>query len=110
MLMETLRIISAEEFKNEILEEKVVVCFSMSWCQPCVAISKILETLSEENKDIKFSKIILDLNEDGGKDIIGQFGIKSVPTIIFFKEGKIVDKKIGVVSKEILLESLLKLG
>ena len=108
--MEHLRIITTEEFKNEILEEKVVVCFSTSFCGPCKVITPILETLGDENKDIKFSKIILDLNEDGGKDLIGQFGIKSVPTIIFFKDGKIVDKKIGVVSREVLLESLLKFG
>jgi thioredoxin 1 len=74
----------------------VIVDFWAEWCGPCRVVSPILEQLSEEFKD---NAIIGKVNVDQNYELSGKFGIKALPTVLFFKNGKIENKQIGAVNK-----------
>lgn len=81
----------------------VVVDFYADWCGPCKVMAPIIEELSEE---FESRAIIgkLDVETDG--DVAGVYGVRQIPTIIFFKNGEVVDKSTGTVSK-IQLEDMI---
>ena len=86
--------INKENFEKEVLEAEglVVLKFYGTWCGPCRMQSAIFSEINEEKyKDIKIAEVDVDTNEQLCKD----FGIMSVPTMIFFKEGAEVDKIVG---------------
>ena len=86
--------INKENFEKEVLEAEglVVLKFYGTWCGPCRMQSAIFSEINEEKyKDIKIAEVDVDTNEQLCKD----FGIMSVPTMIFFKEGAEVDKVVG---------------
>ncbi|BDU50529.1 thioredoxin [Haliovirga abyssi] len=87
-------------FKSEVLdsEKLVIVDFWAEWCMPCRMVAPILEELSEELENVKISK----LNVDEVGEIAAEFGIRSIPTLLFFKGGKIIDKSVGAMPKETL--------
>lgn len=85
-------------FKKEVLEAKlpVLVDFWANWCAPCKMLSPVIEELAKEYKDkIKIGKLDV---EASPKTATG-FGIMSVPTIILFKHGKVMEQLAGVLSK-----------
>ncbi|MDD4289677.1 MAG: thioredoxin [Patescibacteria group bacterium] len=87
-------------FDNFIKENNnVVVDFFADWCGPCKMLSPIIEELSESYKD-KGLKIVK-VNVDEASTIAQKFDIMSIPTIIFFQDGKIKDTIIGLVTKEV---------
>lgn len=67
--------------------ELVIIYFTAKWCCPCKTITPIYERLSLINENKKFLKIDIDDNED----IATKFDIKSIPSFLFFKNGKIID-------------------
>jgi len=97
-----MQIIHANEnnFSNYINEGKVLVDFFANWCGPCKMLSPILEEISEERSEIKIIKIDVDECENLSR----QFGVMSIPTLILFKDGKEIDKKIGFTSKDEIIE------
>jgi len=102
--------INDSSFKKEIEEQKGVamVDFWAPWCGPCQASAPIVEAVSGEFKDkAKVAK----MNVDDNQETASRLGVMSIPTFIFFKDGKEVDRKIGMQSQEGLksvLEGLLK--
>lgn len=88
-------------FDEEIANRKVLVDFYADWCGPCRMLSPILDEVVEEEK-IKLVKV----NVDNHEDIAKRYGIMSIPTIILFKNGEEVNKNIGLLSKEELIEFL----
>lgn len=85
-------------FKKEVLESEapVLVDFWAHWCGPCKAIAPFIEELAKEYKDkIKVGK----LDVDNNPRIATQYGIMSIPTLIFFKKGKVMDQVTGALSK-----------
>ena len=86
-------------FKAQVLESKepVVLDFWAEWCQPCLAVAPILDELAQDYKGaVKIAKINIDENTDTAVE----YEVRSIPTMILFKDGQIVDVKVGASSKE----------
>ena len=71
----------------------VMVDFWAEWCGPCRAIAPVLEELAVT---------LMKVNVDENPDLAGRYGIRSIPTILFFKQGAIVDRVVGVAPKALL--------
>jgi thioredoxin 1 len=87
---------SFEEFiaKNKLA---VIDCWA-AWCGPCNMLSPIVEQLSGEYTSITFGK----LNVDENRKIPMRFGIMSIPTLLYFKDGKLADKTLGALPRKML--------
>lgn len=98
--------LTEKTFDAEVLQEEkfVVVDFWATWCTPCQMLSPILEETAAERSDIKVCK----LNVDEAPNIAEKYGIMSIPALMFFKDGQLVDESIGVISKDRLLSFLPK--
>ena len=101
--MEVLKI-STESFKKEVLEEnrKVLVDFYADWCGPCKMISPVIEAVAKENDDVKFVKI----NVDEAQELAMEYNIMSIPTLLLIKDGKEVNRTVGLIDKSELIEML----
>lgn len=100
--------VNEKNFADEIEKSKVpvVLDFSATWCGPCQMLKPIFEEMSSKYKDkIKFGAIDIDQSQS----VAVKFGIMSVPTMIFFKDGKEVDRTIGLIPKNKLAEKIDKL-
>ena len=80
-------------------EGLVMVDFWAEWCGPCQAIAPVLEELAEASE----SRVtLMKVNVDENHGLAARYGIQSIPTILFFKEGALVDRVVGVASKAVL--------
>ena len=87
------------EFNNETAKGKVLVDFFATWCGPCKMLSPILEKVASEHEDLT----VLKVDVDEVPDVATQYGIRSIPTLILFEDGKAVDMKLGFMSEESVL-------
>jgi|TARA_R110000751_G_scaffold153898_1_gene258985 thioredoxin 1 len=90
---------------EEIIKSKTptLVDFYATWCGPCKMMSPLLEQVS---KDVGDSARILKIDIDNNRNVAAQYGIRSVPTLILFKEGKQVWRQSGVPPKNLIVESV----
>jgi thioredoxin 1 len=97
--------ITNENFEEEVLKSKglVVVDFAAEWCGPCKRLAPIMTELAK-SYDGKVK--IAHLDVDNAQEIASQFGIMSVPTIVFFKDGKKIKEDVGLVPKQKLEETI----
>ena len=92
--------IKEKEFTDVIKEGKVVVdCFA-TWCGPCKMMGPILEQVSNEVKDTKFYK----LDVDDAEEIARKYGIMSIPTLLFFEDGELKNKAVGLKGKDEIID------
>lgn len=92
--------ITDSNFNDLISKNKtVLVDFWAEWCGPCRMIGPIIEELANEYKG---KAIIGKLDVDSNQESSVKYGVRSIPTILTFKDGEIVDKQVGAVSKETL--------
>ena len=86
----------------------MVLDFWAEWCGPCRMVSPIIDELAQEYEGrVTIGKISVDENDD----VVGRLGIRNIPTVIFFKNGEMVDKIVGATSKDKFkekVENLLK--
>jgi thioredoxin 1 len=90
-----------KNFREKVLEsEKIVlVDFWAQWCGPCLAIAPMIEELS---KEFDGKAVIGKLDVDNNPKIAQDYGIRNIPTLLFFKDGEVVDKQVGAVPKTVL--------
>lgn len=95
-------------FKQEVLESKlpVLIDFWATWCAPCRIIAPIVEELAREfDGKLKVCKLDVDSNQNTAIE----YGIRSIPTLLFFKNGTVVGQIIGAVAKNKIVEQIEKI-
>ena len=99
--MEIMKVTSAN-FEEEVLnsDKTVLIDFYADWCGPCKAYSPIVESVAAENENIKVVKI----NVDNAQDIVIKYQVMSIPTTVVIKDGKEVNRAVGMMSKSDLVE------
>ena len=97
-------ILTAENFEQEVLksDRPVLVDFWAAWCGPCRMLAPTIDELALENDGIKVGKV----NVDEQEELAASFGIMSIPTVLAFKDGKLINQAVGVQSKQALLQLL----
>lgn len=99
------KIFNDSNFEQEVLKSPkvAVVDFWAEWCGPCRIVGPFVEQLAQEYDG---KAVIGKLNVDENPNVSMQYGIRNIPTILFFKNGQIVDKQVGAVPKVVLEQKL----
>lgn len=96
--------INKNNFRNEVLnsEMPVLLDFWAPWCGPCRMVSPIVDEIATERGDIKVGKV----NVDEERELAGQFGVMSIPTLVVIKGGRVVNQMVGARPKSQILAML----
>lgn len=94
-----------DTFQKQVLESKglVVVDFWATWCNPCQMFAPIVDQVAEQ---LEGQVVVGKVETSENPDLAIQYGVESIPTVIFFKDGQEVDRSIGLLPKPILLQKI----
>ena len=95
--------LTTADFKDNIKAGNAIVDFWAPWCGPCRMMAPVFEESSKAHGNIKFAKVDVDAHGE----ISQELGIRSIPTVIFYKDGKEINRFVGAMSKQ-QLESKIK--
>lgn len=98
--------LNSGNFEGTIAEGVTLVDFWAPWCGPCRMIAPVIEELAEEYEG---KATIAKVNTDEEQDLAVKFGIRSIPSILFFKDGEMKDQMVGAASKQAFSEKLNEL-
>jgi len=84
-------------------DKPVIVDFWAEWCGPCRMVGPIVK---EIGTDFEGRAVVTKLDVDNNPEVSAKFGIRNIPTVLFFKNGQIVDKQVGAVPKNVLVSKL----
>ncbi|HNY06985.1 MAG TPA: thioredoxin [Bacteroidales bacterium] len=87
-------------------DKPVIVDLWAEWCGPCRMVGPIVEEIAREYEG---KAVIGKLDVDNNPSVTARFGVRNIPTILFFKNGQIVDKQVGAVPKSVIIGKLEKL-
>jgi len=97
--------ITPDNFEEKVLKEEkpVLLDFSAEWCGPCKRLTPIIEELAQ---DYDGKAVVAHLDVDGAQELAQQYRVMSIPTIILFKAGEVVNQQIGLVPKSKLADMI----
>ena len=104
--MSAIKMIGSDNFFGMLLNENItgVVKFSAPWCGPCLLLKEVIERIAENNPGIDF----FTCNTDENQDIITKLGVTSIPTLIFYKNGKEIERRKGNIPEPQIIEVIEK--
>jgi thioredoxin 1 len=105
MASENVLSINADNFESEVKnsDKPVLVDFWAEWCGPCKMLGPVLDELADEKGDaVKIGKV----NVDENQELSAEYGVKSIPLLLFFKDGEVKDQIVGVASKDAIAAKL----
>ncbi len=91
-----------EDFNELIKDDIVIVDFYANWCGPCRMLAPVLEELANERGSVKIVKVDVDEHND----LARKYGIMSIPTLMYFKNGNLEKTTLGFISKEQIIENV----
>jgi thioredoxin 1 len=95
-----MREINSDEFKEEVQNaEATIIDFYTDWCGPCKRLIPVLEEIAEQHRVFK-------INAESCPELCVEYGVTSVPTLLFFKDGTLINKAGGIMSKTDILEKI----
>ena len=108
-MMTYARNIARHEFESEVLKSRdgklCVVDFWAPWCGPCKVMEPILEKIAQQN-EYKFN--VYKINVEDERDLSAMIGVRSIPTLMFFKNGQKIDLFVGALTEQKLMEEIRK--
>jgi thioredoxin 1 len=106
-MSERVKEVTDKSFESEVRQAKkpVLVDFWAQWCGPCRMLAPTIEAIAEEHSD---AVSVVKLNVDENPTTAAVYGIKGIPTLIFFSDGNEVERIVGVVSKDAIVRTIAK--
>jgi len=96
--------ITQENFKETLDTDKpVLVDFWATWCGPCRMVGPIVDEIAQEYDG---KAVVVKIDADANMDVMREYGIRSIPTLLYFKNGEVVDKVVGAQPKSVLTSKL----